>query len=164
MKSLITLLDKALSKTLVLLMAAIVLVVTWQVATRFLMASPSSYTEELARFLLIWIGVLGGSYALRTRAHLGIDIMTTKLHGRQKDMLMVGIYLAIILFSALILVAGGIKLVSLTFTLNQISASLGIKMGYIYLVLPLSGVIMIIYSLDVILDALKGQTTVEEAS
>ncbi len=162
MKSLIALIDKLLSNFLVFLMAAIVLVVTWQVFTRFLMTSPSSYTEELARFLLIWIGVLGGAYALRTRAHLGIDIMTTKLHGRQKDMLMIGIYLAIILFSALILVIGGIKLVSLTFTLKQISASLGIKMGYIYTVLPLSGTIMIIYSLDVILDAIKGREITEE--
>jgi len=108
--------------------------------------------------------VLGGSYALRTRAHLGIDILSTKLQGRQKDMLMIGIYLAIILFSVLILVIGGIKLVALTFTLNQISASLGLKMGYIYLVLPLSGSIMVIYSIDVILDALKGRTSFEEVN
>ncbi|NQV40788.1 MAG: TRAP transporter small permease [Candidatus Marinimicrobia bacterium] len=164
MKSLTALIDKLLSKFLVFLMGTIVVVVTWQVVTRFLMTTPSSYTEELARFLLIWIGVLGGAYALRTRAHLGIDIMTTKLHGRQKDMLMIGIYLAIILFSSLILVIGGIKLVALTFSLNQISASLGIKMGYIYTVLPLSGSIMIIYSLDVILDAFKGQSPVEEVN
>ncbi len=164
MKALIALIDNLLSKFLVLLMGFIVLVVTWQVVTRFLLPTPSSNTEELARFLLIWIGVLGGAYALRTRAHLGIDIMTNKLHGRQKDMLMIGIYLAIILFSTLILVVGGIKLVALTFTLNQISASLGIKMGYIYTVLPLSGSIMIIYSLDVIMDALKGQSPVEEMS
>jgi TRAP-type C4-dicarboxylate transport system permease small subunit len=164
MKALVSLIDTLLSKFLVALMASIVLVVTWQVVTRFLMSTPSSYTEELARFLLIWIGVLGGSWALRTRAHLGIDIMTTKLKGRQKDMLMVGIYLAIILFATLILVIGGIKLVSLTFVLNQISASLGIKMGYIYLVLPVSGIIMIIYSLDVILDAMKGHTAVEEVN
>ena len=164
MKALITLIDSLLSKFLVVLMGAIVLVVTWQVVTRFLMTTPSSYTEELARFLLIWIGVLGGSYALRTKAHLGIDIMTTKLHGRQKDMLMIGIYLAIILFAALIMVVGGLKLVSLTFSLNQISASLGIKMGYIYIVLPLSGIIMIIYSLDVILDALKGRLPIEEVN
>ncbi|MBT3631582.1 MAG: TRAP transporter small permease [Candidatus Marinimicrobia bacterium] len=164
MKAIVSLLDKLLSKFLIGLMGAIVLVVTWQVATRFLMSSPSSYTEELARFLLIWIGVLGGSYALRTRAHLGIDILSTKLQGRQKDMLMIGIYLAIILFSVLILVIGGIKLVALTFTLNQISASLGLKMGYIYLVLPLSGSIMVIYSIDVILDALKGRTSFEEVN
>lgn len=162
MKALTTLIDKLLSKFLVALMGLIVLVVTWQVVTRFLMASPSSYTEELARFLLIWIGVLGGSYALRTRAHLGIDILSMKLQGRQKDLLNIVIYSLIILFASLIMVIGGINLVSLTFSLEQTSASLGIKMGYIYLVLPLSGSIMIIYSLDVILDALKGRTAVEE--
>ncbi|MEA3288384.1 MAG: TRAP transporter small permease [Candidatus Marinimicrobia bacterium] len=164
MNTLITLLDKALSRFLISLMAFIVLVVTWQVITRFLMSTPSSYTEELARFLLIWIGVLGSSYALRTRAHLGIDLLSTKLEGRAKGLLIIGIYLLVILFALLIMVIGGIRLVSLTFNLDQISASLGIKMGYIYLVLPLSGSIMIIYSSDFILKALHLITHGEETS
>jgi len=164
MKSFTRLIDKGLSVLLIALMAMIVVVVTWQVVTRFLMSSPSSYTEELARFLLIWIGLLGGSYALRTHSHLGIDILSTKLQGKQKELLIVLIYLLVILFAALIMVIGGIKLVALTFSLDQISASLGIRMGYIYLVIPLSGLVMIIYSLDEILDAMKGTAVQEEVS
>ena len=83
MKTLTMWVDKVLTTFLISLMALIVLVVTWQVVTRFLMSTPSSVTEELARFLLIWIGVLGSSYALRTRAHLGIDILSTKLQDRK---------------------------------------------------------------------------------
>jgi len=146
MKTLTMWVDKVLTTFLISLMALIVLVVTWQVVTRFLMSTPSSVTEELARFLLIWIGVLGSSYALRTRAHLGIDILSTKLQGRQKDYLTLGIYLLVILFAALVMVVGGVRLVILTFSLEQISAALGIRMGYIYLVLPLSGSLMIYYS------------------
>jgi len=144
--------DKALSTLLIALMGLMVMVVTWQVVTRFLLPTPSSYTEELARYLLIWIGVLGSSYALRTSAHLGIDILSTKLKGKQKDALTLLIYSLVILFATLILVIGGIKLVMLTFTLEQTSAALGIKMGYIYSVLPLSGLLMIYYSIQFILE------------
>ena len=164
MKSFTRLIDKGLSAILIALMAAIVLVVTWQVVTRFVMSSPSSYTEELARFLLIWIGVLGGSYALRTHSHLGIDILSNKLQGRQRDYLIILIYSLVILFAGLIMVIGGIKLVALTFTLDQTSASLGIMMGYIYLVIPLSGIIMIIYSLDEVFDAIQGNASEKEVN
>jgi len=163
-KSFTRLIDKGLSAILIALMAAIVLVVTWQVVTRFVMSSPSSYTEELARFLLIWIGVLGGSYALRTHSHLGIDILSNKLQGRQRDYLIILIYSLVILFAGLIMVIGGIKLVALTFTLDQTSASLGIMMGYIYLVIPLSGIIMIIYSLDEVFDAIQGNASEKEVN
>ncbi len=150
--------DKALSTLLIALMGLMVLVVTWQVVTRFLLPTPSSYTEELARFLLIWIGVLGSSYALRTRAHLGIDILSTKLIGKQKDALTVSICLLVILFATLIMLIGGIKLVMLTFSLEQTSAALGIKMGYIYSVLPLSGLLMIYYSIQFILETRASST------
>ncbi|MGJ8675406.1 MAG: TRAP transporter small permease, partial [Pseudoalteromonas sp.] len=58
-----TLLNHLIERILIMAMVAIVAVVCWQVFSRFIMRSPSSYTEELARFLLIWIGVLGAAYA-----------------------------------------------------------------------------------------------------
>ena len=72
-------LDRALAGVLIALTIVMVLTVTWQVATRFLLNSPSSYTEELATYLLLWISLLGAAYALRQRAHLGIDIVTARL-------------------------------------------------------------------------------------
>ena len=73
--------DKALAAVLTSLMAGMVMAVTWQVFTRFILPRPSSVTEELARFLLIWIGVLGAAYALRTKSHLGIDVLAGRLTG-----------------------------------------------------------------------------------
>ena len=138
-----------------MLMALIVLTVTWQVVTRFILHDPSSYTEELARFLLIWIGLLGSAYALRSKAHLGIDILTYRLTGIRKQIADVLVYVIIIMFSTLIMIVGGIRLVELTFTLKQISASMGIKMGYIYSVIPISGLLMVYYSIVFIIDAIK---------
>ena len=147
--------DIGLRQFLITLMALLVLAVSWQVFTRFIMRDPSSYTEELARFLLIWIGLLGASYALRTKAHLGIDILLNKSVGTQKKIVEVIVYGFIILFSFFIMILGGYRLVSITLDLNQLSASMGIKMGYIYLVLPLSGALMIYYSIVFIIEALS---------
>jgi len=140
------LIDKILANFLIILMAALVLVVTWQVITRFIMDQPSSYTEELARFLLIWIGLLGASYALRTKAHLGIDLITHRISDVARKVVIITVHILIILFTVFVMIIGGLYLVRLTFTLNQISAALGVKMGYIYLVIPLSGVLMVYYS------------------
>ena len=89
-------------------------------------------------------------YALKTKSHIGIDIFTKNLKGKEKTISIFMIYSLIILFSLSVLVIGGSRLVHLTFSLDQISPALGIKMSYIYLVIPLSGVLIIIYSIDII--------------
>ena len=146
---------RILSIFLMALMAIIVLDVTWQVITRFILKNPSSFTEELAGFLLIWIGVLGASYALHTKSHLGIDVLTYKLKGRKKQVIEVMVYTIILFFALFIMVVGGIRLVGLTFSLKQVSAAMGIPIGYVYLVLPLSGALMIYYSLIAIVQAVR---------
>ena len=146
---------KALKKVLVTLMAVMVLDVTWQIFTRFILKNPSSYTEELAGFLLIWIGLLGASYALYTRAHLGIDILTSRLEGRQKQMAEIAIYFITLLFALFVMVIGGANLVSITYSLRQISPAMGIPMSYVYVVLPLSGLLMMYFSVVSISDTIQ---------
>ncbi|WP_076537072.1 TRAP transporter small permease [Shewanella sp. UCD-KL21] len=145
MQSLMSLINQLLEKVLITLMAAIVVVVTWQVFSRFILQSPSSYTEELARFLLIWIGVLGAAYAYKNKAHLGLDILVERIPEQSKWPVLVLIELLVIVFAASILVYGGSLLVWMTLDLNQISASLEIKVGLVYSVLPLSGVLILMY-------------------
>lgn len=157
MEKLTNIIIKVLEKTLIILMASIVIDVSWQIFTRFVLKNPSSFSEELAGFLLIWIGLLGASYALYTRAHLGIDILTTNLEGLNRKISEITIYSIVLLFALFVLVIGGFKLVFLTFTLNQISPSLGITVGYIYLVLPLTGLLMIYFSILFIVKAFRGE-------
>ncbi len=154
MQNLTKWIDSVLRQFLIALMALLVLTVSWQVFTRFILRDPSSFTEELARFLLIWIGLLGAAYALRTKAHLGIDILLQRSVGTQKKVVEVVVYGFIILFAFFIMILGGYRLVYITLKLNQLSAAMGIKMGYIYLVLPISGVLMIYYSIVFIMEAL----------
>ena len=156
--------DKTLAAVLTSLMAGMVLAVTWQVITRFILPRPSSVTEELARFLLIWIGVLGAAYALRTRSHLGIDVLAGRLTGFRRRVVEILIHVSVILFAFFVMIIGGLRLVRLTFALNQISAALGIKMGYVYLVIPLAGALIIYYSAAFVVQAVSGKTVDDEGS
>ena len=138
--------DKILSWVLIILMAVITLNVLWQVFSRFVLQNPSSFTEELARYMLIWIGILGAAYVAGQKLHLAIDLLSTKLKGTSKSSLEIFIQLSIFVFSFFVMVIGGIRLVYITLELNQISAALQIPLGYVYLVLPISGVLMMFYS------------------
>ena len=127
-------------------MTVMVVDVVWQVFSRFVLQQSSSITEELATYLLIWIGLLGGAYALHERAHLGIDLITNRLSEKGK------VYSEIITFSVVMMVAivvfiiGGFRLLYITITLNQISPALQIKVGYFYSVIPLTGLLFVFYS------------------
>lgn len=143
-------LTKILEFLLTLLMAAMILDVVWQVFTRYILQHPSSYTEELATFLLVWIGLMGAAYAYRKQAHLGVDILTMKFRGAARKGVEVFIHSCIALFGLLALVWGGSRLVQVMLRYDQISPALGLKMGHVYLILPLSGAFILIFALDFI--------------
>jgi TRAP-type C4-dicarboxylate transport system permease small subunit len=149
--------DRWLSRILIVLMAVSVLNVLWQVFTRFILKHPSSYTEELARYLLIWIGLLGAGYASGQGLHLAIDYFTLKMKpGTQRY---VGLFIQsmVFLFALAVMVIGGLRLVTITLELNQTSAALQIKLGYIYTVLPLSGIVIMFYALLAFIEYLRNE-------
>ncbi|MDE2731469.1 MAG: TRAP transporter small permease [Bacteroidota bacterium] len=144
--------DRSLAAILIALMIAMVITVSWQVITRYLLNSPSSYTEELATYLLIWISLLGAAYALRVRAHLGIDILVRQMGPQRRRQMRFAAYLVVILFALVALVFGGSWLVYVTLDLNQLSAAFQVPIGYVYLVLPISGLLMTHYSVIAMLE------------
>lgn len=147
--------SKILGVILIVLMALMVFDVTWQVLTRFILKNPSAFTEELAGFLLIWIGLLGASYAYYTKAHLGIDVLTYKLTGLKKQVVDILVNVIVLGFALFVMVVGGMRLVNITFTLKQISPALGIDMGYIYLVIPVAGILVIYFAINFIVEAIR---------
>lgn len=143
---LLRLVDSLLELLIALLMAGLVLTVLWQVFTRFVLKDPSSYSEELARFLLIWLSFFGASYAAGHRLHLAIDLLPMSLTGRRRAGLDAAIQLVVILFSAAVLVYGGSRLSYIIGSLGQTSAALQVKLGYLYLAIPLNGLLIILYA------------------
>lgn len=134
--------DRALEAILAALMAAMVLAVLWQVATRYLFRDPSSVTEELARFGLVWLGLLGASYGFGKRAHLAIELVPKSL---KLDLFVAA---SVAAFALVVLVIGGFRLVDATLALGQTSAALQIERGYVYLALPLSGALILFYTVE----------------
>lgn len=151
MNSIKTKIDFVLKWVLVFLMAAMVINVLWQVFSRFILGDPSSFTEELARYMLIWVGILGAAYVAGQKMHLAIDLLSLKLKGVNKSILEIFIQSCIFLFSFFVMVIGGIKLVTITLSLNQISAALQMPLGYVYIIVPVSGFFMMVYSVHFIL-------------
>jgi TRAP-type C4-dicarboxylate transport system permease small subunit len=137
--------DKALRALLVILVVGLVSSVSWQVFSRYLLEDPSPWTEELARFLLIWIGMLGASYAFREKAHLGLELLPEKLEGVPAAVLRYFTLAIVALFAITVLIAGGSNLVSLTWELRQYSAVLGLPIAWVYSVIPLTGVLIVFY-------------------
>ncbi len=162
MKTLVTLLDKFLAGALITAMAAILLTVIWQVISRYLLADPASVTEELSRFLLIWIGILGAAYAYKEKAHLGFNLIVNRQKRAVRRVLLTFVELSVIIFCAAVMSYGGVELVSITLELEQISAALGIKMGFVYVVLPISGGLIILYAIINIINLWHNEQEVTE--
>ena len=148
------LLDKTLELLVTVSMAVLVLDVVWQVFTRYVLKNPSSWTEELATFLMIWVGMLGASVALNRGAHLGIDYFVSKLSPRKGLFVSLFVFAVTALFSLLVLVVGGIELVIRILAPQQVSPALGLKMGYVYLAIPISGFFLVFYSVELFVETL----------
>ncbi|MCY4159305.1 MAG: TRAP transporter small permease [Bacteroidetes bacterium] len=149
------LLDRFLSVFVATLMATLVLDVLWQVFTRFILGNPSSWTEELARYLMIWVGLIGAAYAAGRRMHLSVDLLPNALSGNRATTLRIVIESFVLLFAVTALFAGGIRLVWVMLTLGQTSASLQLPLGYVYLAVPLSGLFIAWYAILDLVDEIK---------
>ena len=139
--------DNILKVLLTIMMALLVVDVTWQVLTRFILPQPSSFTEEVARFLLIWISLIGGAYAYRLNSHLGFDLFVSKMSVGKALFIQRLCCILVAVFAISVLIIGGSNLVSLTWSLGQHSPVLNVPMAGIYLVLPLSGLLFLLYSI-----------------
>ncbi|KAB2331988.1 TRAP transporter small permease [Bacillus mesophilum] len=143
MKLIKTILDKILGSICIILFAFLVLLVTWQVITRFIFDNPSVISEELAKYCFVWLVLFGAAYVFGERGHMAIEFIKDKFPSGIKMGVELFIELVVILFAALILVQGGFAATSLAWT--QLSGALQIPVGYLYSAIPLSGVFIIFY-------------------
>jgi TRAP-type C4-dicarboxylate transport system permease small subunit len=151
-------LDKIVAWMLITLMGLMVLNVSWQVLSRYVVQNPSSFTDELSRYMLIWLGMLGAAYVAGQNQHLAIDILPNKLSGKPKMKLLVLINSLVLLFALIAMVLGGSNLVYITYILDQKSATLQIPLAYIYTIIPISGLLVVYYQIFQISNHLKHQT------
>lgn len=156
MKTLRTTLTKLLNALAGISFLAMVILTCWQVFTRYVLKSPSSWSEELVSYLFAWASLFGASLITGERGHMNIPIVTDRLGvGAQKTLGILGETVAFV-FSAVILVYGGVQITQLA--MGQMTSSLGVAVGVFYVVLPLCGVVNMIYMVLNIADICKGNT------
>ncbi|MDP3433691.1 MAG: TRAP transporter small permease [Bacteroidota bacterium] len=147
--------EKGLEWALIFLMSILVIDVLWQVASRYIMNSPSNFTDELAAYLLIWVGLLGAAYVAGRREHLAIDLLYQKSSPERRFKLDIIISVLIISFAVSVLVIGGTWLAYTRFYLSVKSAAMGLPLGVVYLVLPISGSLITYFDIDFMINLIK---------
>jgi TRAP-type C4-dicarboxylate transport system permease small subunit len=114
----------------------------------FLPKGQVQWTEELARFLMVWSALLGAALAFQRRAHLGVDYFVGKLHPAARKWTQTLAHLVVMAFAGLVLIEGGLELVGKAMASEQVTPALGLKKWIVYAVVPVSGVFMILFSLE----------------
>lgn len=151
--------DKTLASITIFVFSILIVCVVWQVISRFVLGSPSTVTDELARFMFIWVALLGAAYTLGQRRHLAIDLLSGALKGKAKLYSDIFIITAIACFAGLIMIHGGMILVMKTLSTGQVSPVLRFPMGYVYAAIPFSGGLMMFYCFDFLIGVITGQGT-----
>jgi TRAP-type C4-dicarboxylate transport system permease small subunit len=137
------LLDKLILGFCGIAVVTLVITVTWQVFSRYVLNDPSSFTDELARYLMIWFGLAGASFLFGKNGHLSITLFVDSFKGKKQKYAHLLINLVSVSFISLAMVKGGFLLMGRTMT--QLSPALQIPMAYVYSILPIAGITMIIY-------------------
>lgn len=135
---------------------AMVVLTCWQVFTRYVLKNPSSWSEELVSYLFAWASLLGASLVTGERGHMNIPILVEKCSPLVQKILGVFGELVAFAFSAIILVYGGVEITQLA--MGQMTSSLGVQVGIFYIVMPLCGVLNMVYTVLNIVDICKGST------
>jgi len=140
----------------IVLFAALTLDVVWGVVSRYVLGAQSRWTEELAIYLLVWVSLLGAALMFRERGHLGVDYFVGKLDPAARRLAAVIAEIAVIAFAGFVLTYGGWMLVIETLRSGQVTPAMGWKVGYLNVVVPLSGLCVMAFSIE---HLVTGRTT-----
>lgn len=141
---------------------AMVLLTCWQVFTRYVLQNPSSWSEEMVSYLFAWMSLFGASLVVGERGHMNIPIVVERFGDKARKFFAIFGEIVACIFAGVILVYGGIQITSLA--MGQMTSALGVPVGIFYVVLPLSGVLNIIYTiLNIVEIATESEVAGEEA-
>lgn len=133
---------------------AMVVLTCWQVFTRYVLKSPSTWSEELVSYLFAWASLMGAAIVTSERGHMNIPILIERCGKTVQTILNCLCECIAFIFSAVILVYGGIRISSLA--MGQMTSSLGVPIGIFYIVLPLCGILNMIYTVMNMIEIVKG--------
>lgn len=153
-------LDRTLRAICVVLFAALVLLVVWQVFTRLVLGAPSAWSEEAARYTFVWVSLIGISIAIGEKADVVMDFLVEKLPVLWQRIVDVVAYLSVLAFVGYVMLFGGLEQSHAAW--GQTNPLLPFTQGQLSLALPISGVLISFYLLLHIAHALSRDFTGRE--
>lgn len=127
------------------LIAVMSILSIWQVAARFIFNTPSTFSEEVIRMLLIWFALMSAAYVFGQQKHIAIVFVRERLSVKGQLMLVQMANILLLLVAVVLMIWGGYRVVDLTMT--QSAPSTGIPMAVMYAALPTSGIFIIFYTI-----------------
>lgn len=156
MKSLLIQVNKAIDQFnrvvgwgLAFLLLTMTVLIFWQVFARFVVGKPLFFSDEIARFAMIWLTFIGAGYAYRKGTLISVDILLEYANVRFAYVLRVAVVLCSALF-ALIIVKYGFDLVGRVS--NQTAPSTRVSMMWPYMAVPLGGIVILVNSVALLID------------
>lgn len=135
------------------ILAVMTVLVVWQVGARYIMKAPIPWTEQLSKYLFIWLVLVNSAYIFGRKEHMSITFFKEKLPEKMQSVVNYLLEIVVLIFAAFVLVWGGYM--ALKIGIPQKDAALNISMGYVYAALPLSGLLTIFYSVCNLTDMIK---------
>ncbi len=123
------------------LMAFLVVVVVTSVIFRYLLLSPISWSEEVGRYVMIWVGFLAASIAAREGLHVGVDFLVQWVQPEVAIWLRRFAHVAMIGFLLIVMSYGFILVANLW---DQYSPVMDIRMTWPYLAIPVGSLLMLV--------------------
>lgn len=143
---------KVLAVVIIFLFAAMTLIGTYQIVTRYFFNRPSTISEELLTYTFTWMSLFASAYVFGQKDHMRIAYLADKITGTPKKYLEFIIEILAFAFAGVVMVYGGIAITKLT--MIQTTASLRIPMGYIYAAVPVAGLLIMVFSVMNAIDIL----------
>lgn len=131
---------------------ALIFLTFFQVCSRYIFQAPITFSEEMGRFLFIWLSFLGAAIAMKHDKHIRLDLFHGRIRPNLRHLIDICVFLLIFCFSVLVCVQG-VKL-SLA-TTRQIAPVSRIPMAYMYVILPMSALFMGCYAIRHIISRLQ---------
>lgn len=154
MHTLKTILDRTLAAACVVLFALLVLTVVWQVFSRQVIGNPSTWSEEAARYIFVWLGFFAAALVFSERGHIAVDFVVRKLPVLVQRGIAVLVQAAIIAFAVIGLIWGGWRASQGAWNTNL--TALPTQIGVMYLVMPITGVLITVYALYHVVAVIRG--------
>lgn len=143
--------DRLLEAGLILSFLVLFLCVLWQVFSRYVLNNPSTFTEEVSRFAVIWLSMLGTAYACGKLEHMAYNMLESRLAGNSLLLHMRAVAAITLAFSAAVFLYGGGRLVLRALQVEQLSSTLEVPMAYVYACIPIAGVFMVFYQVLILI-------------